>query len=226
MPNDTLGKGTDLAVCAVLKINIDTPVVQLSAKFFRYLLSLSEQDDFNVPVIVFAHSMGAIIGEHALELLKYEERQRIRIFTFGGGSFIAPGKCHPDSHNFASAKDLVCLLGSPSLRTLAMQRHLAFKGGLTQEEIIQRWAQEDAMLYLDSMDAAVIQNYESQRRDHFKARLSSISNVTILDSGPNYEHSFCNDCYQKVVEKIIEKYKTKVPLSKPSCIESMTFATI
>jgi hypothetical protein len=66
MPNDTLGKGTDLVVCAVLKINIDTPVVQLSAKFFRYLLSLSEQDDLNVPIIVFAHSMGALISEQAL----------------------------------------------------------------------------------------------------------------------------------------------------------------
>lgn len=226
MPNDTLGKGADLAVCAVLKIHIDTPVVQLSAKFFRYLLSLSEQDNLNLPVLVFAHSMGAIISEHALELLKYEERQRIRIFTFGGGSFIAPGKCHPDSHNFASAKDLICLLGSPYLRTLAMQRHLALKEGLTQEQIIHRWAQEDARLYLDSIDAVVIQKYEKQRSEHFKAQLENISNVTILDSGPHYEHSFCNDCYQKVVKTIIEQYKPKPPLSTSSCTESITYATV
>ena len=81
--------------------------------------------------------MGAIICEHALELLKHEERQKIRIFTFGGGSFIAPGKCHPDSHNFASAKDLICLCGSPNLRTLAMKRYIAFKEGLSLEQMLQ-----------------------------------------------------------------------------------------
>ena len=107
-----------------------------------------------------------------------------------------------------------------------MQRHLAFKEGLTQEQIIYRWAQEDAKLYLDSMDAAVIQNYERQRRKHFEAQLSSISNVTILDSGPAYEHSFCNDCYQKAIKTIIEQYKAKSPPLEPSCTESMIYATI
>lgn len=76
------------------------------------------------------------------------------------------------------------------------------------------------------MDVAVIQNYERQRREYFEAQLSRISNVTILDSGSNYEHSFCNDCYQKVVKALIEKYKAKSLLSELSGIESMTYATI
>ena len=52
-----------------------------------------------------AHSQGAIITEHALEILSKKEREQLIIFTFGGGSFIAAGKSHPDSHNYASAAD-------------------------------------------------------------------------------------------------------------------------
>lgn len=31
-----------------------------------------------------------------IEVLKHTETARLRIFTFGGGSFIAPGKSHSD----------------------------------------------------------------------------------------------------------------------------------
>jgi hypothetical protein len=62
---------------------------------------------------VFAHSQGAIISEHALRLLNADERQKIRIFTFGGGSFLEVDSCHPDSHNYASENDLVSSVGSP-----------------------------------------------------------------------------------------------------------------
>jgi hypothetical protein len=96
MPNDMLGWLDDLGVCALLKIGIDTPVVRLAVKFLKHLLLLSNENSITVPVIVFAHSMGAIICEHAIELLTHQERQKIHLFTFGGGSFISPGKCHPE----------------------------------------------------------------------------------------------------------------------------------
>ncbi len=204
LPNDTIDKGSDLAVCFILKCNIDTPIVQITAKFFRYLLYLSDLD--NSPAIVFAHSMGAIICERALELLKNEERKKIRIFTFGGGSFIASGKSHSDSHNFASAKDLVCLLGSPYLRTLAMKRYFGLKEGLNQEQILSSLVQEDTILYIDTADTAVIQNFENQRKKYYQEQLKIIENVTILDPGLSSEHSFYIDCYQKTIQSIIQKY--------------------
>src|SRR5262249_18046830 len=138
---------------------------------------------------------------------KHEERQRLRIFTFGGGSFIAPGKCHPDSHNFASAKDLVCLLGSPNLRTLAMKRYVGLKEGLSLDQILSRLAQEDSMFYLDTTDTAVIQSFENQRKKYYQEQLKIIENVTILDPGPAFEHSFCIDCYQKVIKSLIGDYR-------------------
>ena len=206
MPNDTIDKSSDLAVCFILKCNVDTPVVLVTVEFLRYLIYLSNQDHSDTPIIVFAHSMGAIICEHALELLKHEERQKLRIFTFGGGSFIAPGKCHPDSHNFASAKDLVCLC-SPNLRTLAMKRYIGLKEGLGIEQILSQIVQEDTIFYLDTTDPTVIQNFENQRKKYYQEQLKNIENVTILDPGHGLEHSFCIDCYQRVLKLLIDNYR-------------------
>lgn len=218
MPNDMIDKGSDLAVCFILKCNIDTPIVRTTAKFLQYLLHIADQDHSDRPIVVFAHSMGAIICEHAIELLEYEERQKLRIFTFGGGSFIAPGKCHPDSHNFASAKDLVCLLGSPNLRTLAMKRYIGLKEGLSLDQILSKLAQEDTIFYLDTIDITVIQNFEDQRKKYYQEQLKIIENVTILDPGPGLEHSFCIDCYQKVIESLIEGYRNPTMSVSPETI--------
>lgn len=223
MPNDMIDKGSDLAVCFILKCNIDTPIVRITAKFFRYLLHLSDQDRSDRPVVILAHSMGAIICEHALELLKHEERQKLRIFTFGGGSFIASGKCHPDSHNFASARDFICLLGSPNLHTLAMKRYIGLKEGLSEEQILSRLAQDDTILYLDTTDMTVIENFENQRKKYYQEQLKIIENVTLLDPGPGFEHSFCIDCYQRVIESLIQRYRSlPVPLSTENVLSYAT----
>ncbi len=88
-----------------------------------------------------------------------KERQRIRIFTFGGGSFIEPGKSHSDSHNYASAADFVCPMGSPNLHYYALQRYYGGKEGLNEEQVIQQLAYQDALLDLDSIDPKVIEAY-------------------------------------------------------------------
>ncbi len=93
MPNDTMLYGVkDALVCIALKLTANTPIVQWTVKFFRYLLSESEKERIHLPVIIMAHSQGAIITEHALEILNKKEREQLIIFTFGGGSFIAPEK--------------------------------------------------------------------------------------------------------------------------------------
>jgi hypothetical protein len=96
-----------------------------------------------------------------------------------------------------------------------MQRHVALKEGLAHEQMLEKWAREDSMLYLDTIDVRVIQTFERQRIKYYEELLEKICNVTILDSGPEYEHSFCNECYQKEVQTITEKYK-KMP--KPTTI--------
>jgi hypothetical protein len=137
------------------------------------------------------------------------ERNKIRIFTFGGGSFIAPGKCHPDSHNYASAADLVCSLGSPNLRFLAMQIYLGNKEGKSQEQVIYQLAFQDAMLDLDSTDLKVFETYLRQRIKHYNQEIAQLANVTILDPDADckWKHEFKSDCYQEKVKSKIDEYQ-------------------
>jgi hypothetical protein len=204
MPNDTIGKISDVGTCIVLKLNVDTPIVLNAVKFFRYLIDLSKKETGEVPIVVIAHSMGAIIAEHALEHLSVDERIKLRIFTLGGASFIRPGKCHPESHNFISAKDIIAFFGSPVLRTLALKKHFSLKEGLDEKQMIENWIDDDSEFYLDSKQEEVVRNFQEKRKKWYQDHLDILCNVTILDG--NYGHILDSDHYQKVLKSIIEKY--------------------
>lgn len=206
MQNDTR-RLLDLGDCAILKTSFDIPVISRAVRFLQYLLTVEEEE--KSPIVLFAHSQGGIILEHALELLKPNVTERLRIFTFGGGSFIAAGKSHADSHNYASAADFVCLMGSPNLQTLALKRYHARKVGLADAQMIYDWSFHDAILELDSIDARVIEKFIEGRTKHYKDLLSRIANLTILDPDPDsrWKHKFMSDCYQTVVQKIINIYQ-------------------
>lgn len=209
MQNDTKGfKGSvDFGDCIMLKASLELPVIDRAVKFLRYLLVLEKEE--NAPVILFAHSQGGIILEHALEFLTPIERASLRVFTFGGGSFIAPGKSHFDSHNYASVADYVCLMGSPNLQTLALKRYHAYKEGLTDVQMIRQWALQDAILELDSIDSKVIKKFAEARVGHYQDMFSKINNLAILDPDPDsrWKHEFTSVCYQNAVRQIIQKYR-------------------
>lgn len=219
MPNDTIWAPIDFLLCIILKTSIDTSIVTWTVKFLRYLLTLAKQSIKPPPVIVFLHSQGAIYIEHAIELLTQSEREQLLIFTFGGGSFLAPGKCHPDSHNYASAADFVCRLGSPNLQLLALERYFGYKEGLSDDQIIAQLALKDAMLHLDSNDLKVMENYIGQGIKHYKNEFSRISNLTVLDPDPDskFKHKFNSECYQKVIRTKIEKYQKRLPNEATLC---------
>lgn len=207
MPNDTWKMFIDFCRCIILKTSIDTPIIHRAINFVRYLLALEKEE--HVPIIIFAHSQGAIILEHTLKLIEPSKAERLRIFTFGGGSFIAPGNSHPDSHNYASAADPICLLGSPNLQPLALRRYYAYKEGLNDSQMMQSWAFQDAILQLDSIDPKVVKRCTKEKIRQYKDEFERIGNLTILDPDPNsqWNHEFINDCYQMTVQKIVQKYR-------------------
>ena len=212
--NDRFLQGLkEVGVAILLKIGVDTPIVKNAVQFLRYLLGLSEQRD-NSPVVVFAHSQGAAIVEHALVSLSNDERKKIRIFTFGGWSFVAPGIAHPDSHNYASVGDLIPRMGSFNLQYLAIRRYEGFKEGLDLEQIISRWAFGDAIQDLDCFEARVIEKYTQERSKYYQEEFKKISNVTVVDSGSTWEHSFNNDSYQVIVRMKIDQYRIRDPKAK------------
>lgn len=209
MPNDTIWGPIDFLLCILLKTSINTSIITWTVKFLRYLLAIAKQSNDTSPLVVFLHSQGAIFIEHALELLSQHEREQLRIFTFGGGSFIPPGKCHPDSHNYASAADFVCRLGSPNLQLLALERYFGYKKGLNEDQVIAQLALKDAMLYLDSNNLKVGENYIQQRATYYKNEFSRISNLTVLDPDPDckFKHALNSECYQEIIQTTINKYK-------------------
>jgi hypothetical protein len=209
MPNDTIWGPIDFLLCMILKTSIDTPIVTWTVKFLRYLLTVAQQRADSPPVVVFLHSQGAIFIEHSIELLLQSEREQLRIFTFGGGSFIPPGKCHPDSRNYASAADFVCRFSSPNLQLLALERYYGHKEGLSDDKIIARLALKDAIFYLDSHGLKDLEHYIPHRTKYYESEFSKISNLKILDPDPDskWKHKFASKCYQDQVQETVDKYR-------------------
>lgn len=207
--NDRFLQGLkEVGVAILLKIGVDTPIVKNTVQFLRYLLALSEQRE-NSPIVVFAHSQGAAIVEHALVSLSNDERKKIRIFTFGGWSFVAPGVAHPDSHNYASVGDLIPRMGSFNLQYLAIRRYEGLKDGLNLEQIISRLAFDDAIQDLDCFESRIIEKYAQERSKYYQEEFKKISNVTVVDSESLWEHSFNNESYQSIVRMKIDLYRPK-----------------
>lgn len=208
LPNDMYLQGIkEFSAALLLKIGFDTPVVKKAVKFIKYLLALSAEDQ--VPLVLFAHSQGAAITEHALALLTKEERQQIRVFTFGGWSFIASDVAHPDSHNYASIGDIIPRIGSFNLQYLAIRKYEGLKEGLNESEIIHRLAFQNAMHDIDSLDSRIIEKYTHQRSEYYRKEFERIQNVSILDCESIWEHSFKNVSYQTVVKAIVQRYQNQ-----------------
>ncbi|MBN4066788.1 hypothetical protein JYU14_01745 [Simkania negevensis] len=215
LQNDQTLKGTkEFGVALLLKMGLTTAIVQNAIQFLRYLLAVSERQG-DVPVIIFVHSQGATIVEHALTSLSHQEKQKIRIFTFGGWSFILPGIAHPESHNYTSISDLIPRLGCYNLQYLAMRKHEGLRDGLTSEEIVWRLAYGDATRDLDCFDAQVIKKYAQERCQYYRKEFERISNVTVLDSDNIWEHFFNNENYQTVLRSIVNKYRMNRKTAEP-----------
>jgi hypothetical protein len=71
---------------------------------------------------------------------------------------------------------------SPYFRSLAIHKYLGMKEGLTEDALLRRWANDDTLLYLDSIDPRVVESFIKQRIDHYEELMKKISNITILDS--------------------------------------------
>ncbi len=201
-----LGAG-DLGVCLCLKLTIHTPIVKLATQFFRFLLEISRQD--SKPVIVIAHSQGALISDIALENLLPDERRKIRIFTFGGASYIHPDKAHPDSHNFVSPHDLVPRIASFDLSSILFRREAGYKKGKDDEQIISELVDEDIDYYLDTRNPDVVEVFRRQSKKKYEELFKQISNVTILEenSSGSWEHAFDIPCYQIKLKEILRSFK-------------------
>ncbi len=210
LQNDSAYGGMkDFSVCLIFKTGVSTPIVGNAVKFLLHLLALSARDKHHPPVIIFAHSQGAAIAEHALSFLSERDRKKIRVFTFGGWDFIPPHFAHHASHNYISVADLIPRLGSMNHQYFVMRRYEGVKAGLSLDEIIRDLAFEDAINTLDTLDPSGLNKYARERRKYYELEFKKISNVTTVEAESSLEHSFSNGNYQEKVRWVIDRYKTK-----------------
>lgn len=208
--NNTKGKVKDILECGRQKLTIDTTIVKFAAKFLELLIHISKKDPYNPPVIIFVHSQGAIIANLALDLLNQSDRKRIRIFAFGGGSLIAPGKSHDKTHNYLSEADIIPRIGSIQLAQLIIRRYEKQKQGLSEEEIIDCLISADADYYLETTESKALAAFYRERKKFYHEEFGKISNLSVLEQSEDsgyWEHSFAVPCYQRKLQEIIQQYR-------------------
>ena|ERR1700758_2513046 len=74
-------------------------------------------------------------------------------------------------------------------------------------KLFRRLAFGDAIQDLDCFDPYVHERYAQERGKFYRNEFEKISNVTVVDSGSTWEHSFKNASYQNVVSELIDKYR-------------------
>lgn len=189
----------------------ETKTVKLCVQFFKMLSDFSEQSPSKIkpPIIVFAHSQGALIAYLALNRLEPQERQRIHIFTLGGAAFIAPDTAHPESHNYFSIADPVPRFTSYDFCMLLLRLYEGKKIGLSQEQVIEHLIQEDIDNTQDPQNHQAIEKFRKERIAHYESELQRSKNITLIDEGISgfWEHILAIPCYQTVVKEIINKYR-------------------
>jgi hypothetical protein len=213
LTNITKSKPKDLLEILNQKLKIDTPIVNIAAKFFEFLIDFSLKQPNAPPIIIFTHSQGAIIADLALNKLQNSERKKLRIFTLGGVSLISHAKAHPESHNYISLADVTARLLSLGqiLTKLALRRYESQKNGLTTDKLIDTLIDEDIDTLLETLNPETIVTFSIQRRNYYLHEFEKLSNVTILDPSEDatfhrYEHELISPCYQKAIHEIIKKY--------------------
>ena len=189
----------------------ETKTVKLCVQFFKMLTDLSDQSSSTVkpPIIVFAHSQGALIANMALNRLPPTMRQRIRVIALGGAGLVSPDISHPESHNYFSVGDLIPRLTSCGLALFLLELHEGTKAGLTVPQIIAQMIQDDADIYMTSQDEKAMKAYWEERQKYYEDKLHSVRNVTVLDEkrSGTWEHAFLNPIYQDVLKKIVQEYR-------------------
>lgn len=111
----------NLDQAAAQKLGFSTEVTKFGTLFLRFLIEQSEKNKTHLPIVVFTHSQGALIVDLALDGLKPSEREKIRVYTFGGAAFISFQKAHPQSHNYMSIADAVPRISSNELTFLLLR---------------------------------------------------------------------------------------------------------
>ncbi len=202
------GNGWTLKDAFYQKLNKETVSVKLCIQFLKFLIDLSKERGEQRPIVIFAHSQGALIVDLALNKLTTEERKRIQAYTFGGLALISSEKSN--AQNFFSSKDPIPFFASKDRVQFLLRFHLRQKLGLTAQEIIEECVKEDFVSYYQQdVSLESVEEFRQRREQHYKNELKQSENITILDDTISefWEHSFDLPSYQAKIRELVEYHK-------------------
>ncbi len=186
-----------------------SPSITRCAHFFKFLIDQSNRSPAQPPIVIIAHSQGALIADLALDHLNLAEQARIHIFTFGGAAFISPKKCHPHSHNYFSFNDPIPQTASKDACILLKKLREGEKRGDTAQKVIEECLQEDLINFnKESFHQLLVDEYLEQRQQFYEEQICKVQNTTVLGeySLTDWEHAFDTPCYLEKIKEIIEAY--------------------
>lgn len=201
----------NLIEAAVQKLNYRSEVIKYGVHFLKFLIDQSNQNPSKPPIVIFAHSQGALIIDLSLNGLTPEERSRIHVHTLGGAAFISPSKANPNSHNYFSVADPIPRISTPDFTMFLLRLYEGKKLGHMPLQLLDHLIQEDIDVYLDTQDPTALEEFRKQRRVAYENMLQQAQNISILDENVSgfWEHAFAIPCYQAIVEKVINQYRQK-----------------
>ena len=195
---------------AAQKLGFSTEVTKFGTLFLRFLIEQSEKYANRPPVVVFAHSQGALIVDLALDGLQPSEREKICVYTFGGAAFISSQKAHPLSYNYLSIADVIPRISSSELTFLLLRIEEGKKTNLSAAEVMEHMVEEDVEKFLDTSNPDTRNTFAEHCRRHYEQLLRIGANISILSENisAKWEHSFSIPCYQGKVEEIVKSYRS------------------
>lgn len=195
----------------VQNLGFSTQVIRFGTMFLRFLLEQSANRTDKPPVVVFAHSQGALIMDLALDGLTPSERKQIHVYTFGGAAFVMSQKAHEESHNYFSISDIAPRILSNEMSMLLLRINEGKKAKLSEDQVLMRLAERDADRFLDTSDTKTRETFAKQRVQYYKQLLQERGNISVLSENisAKWEHSFLNPSYQNQVKEIVNRYRSQ-----------------
>lgn len=176
-----------------MKLGLSPEIVNIAFEYLNFLILNAENESCQLPIIVVAHSEGAMIVERAAKRLTSSNQKKIQFWTFGGADFVPDGLCHLNTCNFINQHDLIARAASPvDYRILIIRDQFKDK---SLDFVANFIAKEDMLT--EGMDLGpAYELWEQEKAKKYRRRLDELRNTQIIyrRKGSPPQHSF-SDCY-------------------------------
>jgi hypothetical protein len=177
-------------------------IVDTGIDYINFLSDLSENLPEKPPIIIVAHSEGAMIAEFATKKLPVSIRKKIQFWTLGGAGFVPEGSCHQGTCNYINHNDQIVKAASPIDYRILITRDKLKEKNL--DYVANFLAEEDVLV--QGLDMGTEYKLAKENKAiRYKKRLDELSNTTVLynTDKKGIHHGFSDPHYQQKLKELI-----------------------